>query len=235
MSSGTGKTVCCCIISKIPRLKFIFLSLVSGIGKDGNSAVFQNFLCNPRCFVSGIHRYKLNFGKTVRYLVVYCVPCSTIAYISSGYLNTQHKAVLITGSMCFVRKLPLMCPFYKHSAVRVGFGHRFLNRSSSGTSFIFVIIVIVDFLTQLFSFLGYLFAKLFLVHLRGFGDLFLLQLLFIRGCFNMCSVDKNHAWVYHPVVQCFVQNMCKNFFTQLRGKAFAKGITYRCEMRDLVQ
>ena len=58
---------------------------------------------------------------------------------------------------------------------------------------------------------------------------------FIRGCFNMCSVDKNHAWVYHPVVQCFVQNMCKNFFTQLRGKAFAKGITYRCEMRDLVQ
>ena len=169
------------------------------------------------------------------YLVVCCVPCNTIAYISSGYLNTQHKAVLITGSMCFVRKLPLMCPFYKHSAVRVGFGHRFLNRSSSGTSFIFVIIVIVDFLTQLFSFLGYLFAKLFLVHLRGFGDLFLLQLLFIRGCFNMCSVDKNHAWVYHPVVQCFVQNMCKNFFTQLRGKAFAKGITYRCEMRDLVQ
>ena len=235
MSSGTGKTVCCCIISKIPRLKFIFLSLVSGIGKDGNSAVFQNFLCNPRCFVSGIHRYKLNFGKTVRYLVVYCVPCSTIAYISSGYFNTQHKAVLITGSMCFVRKLPLMCPFYKHSAVRVGFGHRFFNRSSSGTSLIFVIIVIVDFLTQFFSFLGYLFAKLFLVHLRGFGDLFLLQLLFIRGCFNMCSVDKNHAWVYHPVVQCFVQNMCKNFFTQLRGKAFAKGITYRCEMRDLVQ
>lgn len=151
-----------------------------------------------------------------------------------GFVQSS-KAVLITGCMCFVRKLPLMCPFYKHSAVRVGFGHRFLNRSSSGTSFIFVIIVIVDFLTQLFSFLGYLFAKLFLVHLRGFGDLFLLELLFIRGCFNMCSVDKNHAWVYHPVVQCFVQNMCKNFFTQLRGKAFAKGITYRCEMRDLVQ
>ena len=142
---------------------------------------------------------------------------------------------VITGSMCFVRKLPLMCPFYKHSAVRVGFGHRFLNRSSSGTSFIFVIIVIVDFLTQFFSFLGYLFAKLFLVHLRGLGDLFLLELLFIRGCFNMCSVDKNHAWVYHPVVQCFVQNMCKNFFTQLRGKAFAKGITYRCKVRNLVQ
>ena len=149
--------------------------------------------------------------------------------------NTQHKAVLITGCMCFVRKLPLMCPFYKHSAVRVGFGHRFLNRSSSGTSLIFVIIVIVDFLTQFFSFLGYLFAKLFLVHLRGFGDLFLLELLFIRGCFNMCSVDKNHAWVYHPVVQCFVQNMCKNFFTQLRGKAFAKGITYRCKVRNLFQ
>ena len=70
---------------------------------------------------------------------------------------------------------------------------------------------------------------------RGFGDLFLLQLLFIRGCFNMCSVDKNHAWVYHPVVQCFVQNMCKNFFTQLRGKAFAKGITYRCKVRNLFQ
>ena len=73
------------------------------------------------------------------------------------------------------------------------------------------------------------------VHLRGFGDLFLLELLFIRGCFNMGSVDKNHAWVYHPVVQCFVQNMCKNFFTQLRGKAFAKGITYRCKVRNLFQ
>ena len=33
---------------------------------------------------------------------------------------------------------------------------------------------------------------------------------------------KNHAWVYHPVVQCFVQNMCKNFFTQLRGKRLQK-------------
>ena len=98
----------------------------------------------------------------------------------------------------------------------------FSNRSSSGTSFIFVIIVIVDFLTQFFSFLGDLFTKLLLVHLRGLGDLFLLELLFIRGCFNMCSVDKNHAWVYHPVVQCFVQNMCKNFFTQLRGKRLQK-------------
>ena len=36
------------------------------------------------------------------------------------------------------------------------------NCSSSGTSLIFVIIVIVDLLTQFFSFLGYLFAKLFL-------------------------------------------------------------------------
>lgn len=187
------------------------------IGQNRDSAVFQNFFSDPRRFVSGIHRYKLNFGKTVRYLVVYCVPCNTIAYISSGHLNTQHKAVLITGSMCFVRKLPLMSPFYKHSAVRVGFGHRFLNRSSSGTSLIFVIIVIVDFLAQFFSFLGHLFAKLFLVHLRAFGDLFLLELLFICGCLNMCSVNKNHAWVYHPVVQCFIQNMCKNFFTQLRG------------------
>ena len=120
------------------------------IGQNRDSAVFQNFFSDPRRFVSGIHRYKLNFGKTVRYPVVYCVPCNTIAYISGGYLNTQHKAVLITGSMCFVRKLPLMRPFYKHSAVRVGFGHRFLNRSSSGTSLIFVIIVIVDFLAQFF-------------------------------------------------------------------------------------
>ena len=62
MSSGTGKTVCCCSVSKIPRLKFIFLSLVSGIGKDGNSAVLQNFLCNPRCFVSGIHLHELDWS-----------------------------------------------------------------------------------------------------------------------------------------------------------------------------
>ena len=55
MSSGTGKTVCCCKVSKIPRLKLIFFPLISGIGKNGNSAVLQNFLCNPRCFVSGIH------------------------------------------------------------------------------------------------------------------------------------------------------------------------------------
>ena len=55
MSSGTGKTVCCCKVSKIPRLKLIFLSLISGIGKNRNSAVLQDLLCNSRCFVSGIH------------------------------------------------------------------------------------------------------------------------------------------------------------------------------------
>ena len=222
MSSGTGKTVCCCIISKIPRLKFIFLSLVSGIGKDGNSAVFQNFLCNPRCFVSGIHRYKLNFGKTVRYLVVYCVPCSTIAYISSGYFNTQHKAVLITGCMCFVRKLPLMCPFtnipQSGSVLDTVFSTvpppELPLFSSSSSSLTFLPSFSRSSDTSLRSCSSYTFAALATCSFWNF--------FFIRGCFNMCSVDKNHAWVYHPVVQCFVQNMCKNFFTQLRGKRLQK-------------
>ena len=51
----------------------------------------------------------------------------------------------------------------------------------------------------------------------------------------MRSVNENHAWVCHAVVQRLVQDMLKDFYAQFWWKAFAKGITYRCEVGNLIQ
>ena len=73
--------------------------------------------------------------------------------------------------MCFVCKLPLMCTFYEHTAVRIGFRYCFFNSTPSGTAARVVIIILVLF-TQLSAFLGDLFTKLLLVHLCRLGYLF---------------------------------------------------------------
>lgn len=75
--------------------------------------------------------------------------------------------------MCVVCKLPLMCTFCEHTAVRIGFRYCFFNNTPSGATARVVIIILVLF-AQLSVFLGGLFAKLLLVHLCRLGYLFFL-------------------------------------------------------------
>ena len=104
--------------------------------------------------------------------------------------------------MCFVCKLPLMCTFYEHTAVRIGFRYCFFNSTPSGTAARVVIILVL--FAQLSAFLGDLFMKLLLVHLCRLGYLFFLELLFICRCLNVGSVYKNHTGIYHSVIQRLV-------------------------------
>ena len=187
--------------------------------------MFQNFSLQSKVFCirhpSSRIRLPENFSVTWSYTASHATLSLTFPAV---YFHAQYNPVFVAGCMCFVRKLPLMCPLYKHSAVPGRFLDTvFSTVPTSGTSLIFVIIVIVDFLTQFFSFLGYLFAKLFLVHLTrlsatcSFWNFFYSRMLLI-----WVPSIKISAWVYHPVVQCFVQNMCKNFFTQLPGESVCK-------------
>ena len=230
MSSGTGKTVCCCIISKIPRLKFIFLSLVSGIGKDGNSAVFQNFLCNPRCFVSGIHRYKLNFRKTVRYLVVYCVPCSTyrLHFQRLPQHPTQSRAyhrqyVLRTQTAAHV---PPLQTFRSPGRFWTPFSQPFLLRnfplfSSSSSSLTFLPSFSRSSDTSLRSCSSYTFAALATCSFWNF-------FLFADALICVPSIKIMLGSTIRLFSALF--KICAKFLHSAPGKAFAKGITYRCEM-----
>ena len=82
MSSGADKAVIYHIVGEIPRLERILLSFVSGIGQNWDPAVLNYFFGNPRGLVAGIHRYKFDFWKSVCDLVIYCVPCHAVTYIS---------------------------------------------------------------------------------------------------------------------------------------------------------
>ena len=90
--------------------------------------------------------------------------------------------------MCFVCKLPLMCTFYEHTAVRIGFRYCFFNSPPSDAAGRVVILLVL--FAQLSAFLGDLFTKLLLIHLCRLGYLFFLELLFICRCPNVGPVYK---------------------------------------------
>ena len=51
----------------------------------------------------------------------------------------------------------------------------------------------------------------------------------------MGAINKNCAAVQHFVIQCFVENMFKNFAGQLIRKALAEGIAHRRKVRNRIQ
>ena len=55
----------------------------------------------------------------LRYLVVNLIKGHAVVDISGSYHCLQHKAMLIAGSMRFVRKLPLVLALYEQAAVRI--------------------------------------------------------------------------------------------------------------------
>ena len=81
--------------------------------------------------------------------------------------------MLVAGCMFFICKLPLMCTFYEHTAVRIGFRYCFFSSTTSGAA-AGVVIILVPF-TQLSAFLGDLFTKPLIIHLCRLDYLFFLQ------------------------------------------------------------
>ena len=160
--------------------------------------------------------------------------------IACGYLYCQHKAVPVARGMRFIRKLPFMFPFDKHSAVRIRCGNRSGYGFSSLRRIAFVVIILVRFFfnrlfAQLFTLGVHFLPKLLCVYLGCFGYLLFLELLFVCTCLDMRPVNEYDAGVYHAVVQRLVENMLKDFLCQLGWKSFTKGIAYRSKMRNVIQ
>ena len=66
----TSKCIGDDIVFVIPWLVSVFLSLVTCIWQYGDSSVVQRLLCDPWRLVAGVHRYKLDFLKFFRYLLI---------------------------------------------------------------------------------------------------------------------------------------------------------------------
>ncbi len=73
-----------------------------------------------RGFVRRVRYHGLNLGERLCYLVVDVIKSHAVMYVAGGHDRFQYKAVGIAGRVRLVSKLPLVAPFYKQSAVRVG-------------------------------------------------------------------------------------------------------------------
>lgn len=154
--------------------------------------------------------------------------------IARRYRNTQYHSVFITGSMCFVGKLPFMLPLHKHAAIRIRGGYSLFS-ACAAWGWIIVAVIFDWRFAQFLSFLIYLLAKLLRV---DFGCLcYLLFLVFLLVCagFDVGSIYEDRAGIYHPVIQRFVQDMLENLTAQFLRKPLAERITHRRKVRDLVQ
>ena len=140
LAFGTGKAVVLRIISEVPGTKAVFPAFVTCVGEDWNTAVLQGLFGNPGCFVARVHDDEFCFWKSTCYLVIHCIPCCTVIYISSCYVYPQNPAMPVAGSVSLICKLPLVLSLYKHSTVRISSGHGFAHRSTAGW---FIIVVLL--------------------------------------------------------------------------------------------
>ena len=74
-----------------------------------------------RRFVSGIGNDSLYLWKFLCSIVVDCIKNHAVMDISGSRHGFQHETVLVTCSMGFVGKLPLVVSFCEQAAVRVGY------------------------------------------------------------------------------------------------------------------
>ena len=146
--------------------------------------------------------------------------------------------MLVTGRMCFIGKLPLVLPLYKHPTVRIRGGYCLFTAPAAAAAFVTLVVILAFFyrlFAQLLPLLVYLLPKLLRVYFRRFGDLLLLEFLLVRTRLDVCAVYEDYTWIHHTVIQRFVENMFKNLVWQLLREPFAEGIAYRCKVWDLLQ
>ena len=221
------------IVFILPGFVSIFFPFPSRIRQNRYLSIIQYLFCNPRCFIAGIHCYKLYF-KFARYFVIYLIPCHTVVNIARCHCYTQYHTVFIAGCMCFIGKLPFVLAFHKHTAFRIGCGHR-LFFCSTAFGQVIIVVIFYGLFSKLFPLLIYLLVKLFRVNLCCLCHFLFLVFLLIGTGFDMRSVYKNHAGIYHPVIQSLIQNVLKDLAAQFLRKTLAEGITHRGKMRDIIQ
>ena len=161
-------------------------------------------------------------------------------YISCGYLYAQHKASFVTGGMGFVGKLPFMLPFYKHSAVRVRGGYRLfygILRATAALGRILVVVILIfnGLLAEFFTLSIYLSSQLTGIYLCCLGNLFFLKLFLVCAGFDVGSINEHRTGIQHSVIQCFVEDVLKDFRCQLIRKPLAEGITHCSKMGNCIQ
>lgn len=161
-----------------------------------------------RRFIRSIGHNDFCFRKMLRYLVVNLIKGHAVVDISGSYHCLQHKAMLIAGSMRFVRKLPLVLALYEQAAVRVGNA----LRHSAGLLFLparqlllrcvipalpgrgrWIIVVVEGLLTVRFSVRVDLFHQLFCIVLGRRRDLLLYLLLRIGVRLDVGAVYKDSS------------------------------------------
>ena len=79
-----------------------------------------------RGLVGGIGNYRLYFRESIRHTVIHFIKSHTVMYIAGGNDGLQDKAMLVTGGMGLIGKLPLVFSLHKQAAVRIRHapGHR---------------------------------------------------------------------------------------------------------------
>ena len=158
-------------------------------------------------------------------------------HISCCYFHSYHETMSFARCMGFVGKLPLVFSLYEHSALRVCGGYGLLGRSSapSGRGRFFLVFLFYGLLPQLFPLRIHFLPQLLCVYLCGIFHLLLLKLLLVGTGFDVGAVNKNAAGVYHTVIDCLVENMCKDFLGQFLRESLAEGIAHRGKMGNFVQ
>ena len=71
-------------------------------------------------FIRSIGYNDFCFRKLLRYLVVNRIKNHTVMDVARSHHRLQHKAVLIAGSMRFIRKLTLVFVLYEQIALWIG-------------------------------------------------------------------------------------------------------------------
>ena len=157
--------------------------------------------------------------------------------VACCYFHTQYKSSAVTNRMGFIGKLPLMLSFYEHAAVRIGRGYSLFYSSSTGGRLRLIVIAVIfnGFLSQFLPFCVHLSAQLAGVYLCCLLHLFLLVLFLVGAGFDVCTINKHGAGVYHTVIQRFIENMLKDFSSQFIRETLAEGIAHRGKMGNLVQ
>ncbi len=76
---------------------------------------------------------------------------------------------------------------------------------------VFIIVIFDGLLAQLFPFRIDLSAQLPGVDLCCLRNLFLLELFLVRAGFDVGSINEHRTGIQHSVIQCFVEDVLKDF------------------------
>jgi len=123
---GAEYTVIVFVIHIFPPLVAALHGLRPLVGGGQHTSIFKYLFADMRGFIGGIGNDRLYFRESRSYTVIHFIKGHAVMYIARSNHGFQHKAVLVTGGMGLIGKLPLVLSLHKQAAVRVRYapGHR---------------------------------------------------------------------------------------------------------------